>query len=211
MLRERVDLPDLVRTVVDTLKLFVERNRNALEVTCEGARDIETDGEKVRQIIRNLLDNACKFTQDGVVRLRVRARDGKLLIDVSDSGIGIPADQFDLLFEPFRQVDMGDARRFGGTGLGLAITKNLCQLLDGTIAVDSAPGAGARFRVEIPLSLATFESQAVIESRPLDPPHMHADAMLGPQRQGGFRNYPPVGRQGQMKFLENSRHDDHHF
>jgi signal transduction histidine kinase len=100
-----------------------------------------------------LLDNACKFTHDGAVRLRVCAGNGVLSIEVVDSGIGIPQDQLKLIFEPFRQVDMSDTRRYGGTGLGLAITKNVCQLLGGAIAVDSTPGVGSRFRVEIPLPI----------------------------------------------------------
>lgn len=85
--------------------------------------------------------------------LEVCGGEGGLIIEVTDSGIGIPADQLDLIFEPFRQGDMSDTRRYGGTGLGLAITKNVCQLLGGTIAVDSTPGSGSHFRVEIPLPL----------------------------------------------------------
>ncbi|CDI04802.1 putative Histidine kinase [Candidatus Competibacter denitrificans Run_A_D11] len=151
--REWVDLPRLVNEVVAALKLHAARNRNRVDVICEGLRRIELDDDKIRQILRNLLDNACKFTHDGAVRLRVRAGNGVLSIEVADSGIGIPQDQLKLIFEPFRQVDMSDTRRYGGTGLGLAITKNVCQLLGGAIAVDSTPGVGSRFRVEIPLPI----------------------------------------------------------
>ena len=151
--REWVDLPRLVNEVVAALKLHAARNRNRVDVICEGLRRIELDDDKIRQILRNLLDNACKFTHDGAVRLRVRAGNGVLSIEVVDSGIGIPQDQLKLIFEPFRQVDMSDTRRYGGTGLGLAITKNVCQLLGGAIAVDSTPGVGSRFRVEIPLPI----------------------------------------------------------
>lgn len=150
---EWVDLPRLVNEVVAALKLHAARNRNRVDVVCEGLRRIEIDDDKIRQILRNLLDNACKFTHDGAVRLRVRAGNGVLSIEVADSGIGIPQDKLKLIFEPFRQVDMSDTRRYGGTGLGLAITKNVCQLLGGTLAVDSAPGVGSRFRVEIPLPI----------------------------------------------------------
>ena len=151
---EWIELPRLVDEVVAALKLLAARNRNRVDVVCEGLERVELDGDKTRQIIRNLLDNACKFTQDGVVLLAVRSAADGLTIEVTDSGIGIPQDQFQLIFEPFRQVDMSDTRRYGGTGLGLAITKNVCQLLGGTIAVDSAPGVGSRFRVVIPLPVA---------------------------------------------------------
>ena len=148
---EEVDLPRLVDEVVAALKLHAARNRNRVDVICEGERHVEMDSDKLRQIVRNLLDNACKFTHDGTVRLQVRAGNGVLSIEVADSGIGIPEDQFQLIFEPFRQVDMSDTRRYGGTGLGLAITKSVCQLLGGTIAVDSTLGVGSRFWVAIPL------------------------------------------------------------
>ena len=155
VVREGVDLPLLVDEVVVALKLHAARHRNTVEVVCEGERQVEMDGDKLRQIVRNLLDNACKFTHDGAVRLRVRAGNGVLLIEVTDSGIGIPKDQFQLIFEPFRQVDMSDTRRYGGTGLGLAITKNVCQLLGGTITVDSTLGVGSRFRVVLPLPVVS--------------------------------------------------------
>jgi signal transduction histidine kinase len=147
---EEVELPLLVNQVVAALKLHAARNRNRVDVVCEGLERVELDGDKLRQIVRNLLDNACKFTHDGRIEIVVRCTDDVLVIEVTDSGIGIPADQLDLIFEPFRQVDMSAARRYGGTGLGLAITKNVCQLLGGTIAVDSTPGVGSRFRVVIP-------------------------------------------------------------
>lgn len=153
VVRERVDLPLLVDEVVVALKLHAARHRNTVEVVCAGERQVEMDGDKLRQIVRNLLDNACKFTHDGVVRLQVYAGNGVLAVEVTDSGIGIPADQLDLIFEPFRQVDMSDTRRYGGTGLGLAITKNVCQLLGGAITVASTPGVGSHFRVAIPLPL----------------------------------------------------------
>lgn len=150
---DEVDLPGLVDDVVAALKLHAVRNHNRVEVHCAGERWVAIDGDKLRQIIRNLLDNACKFTHDGAVQLQVGAGNGMLAVEVTDSGIGISADQLDLIFEPFRQVDMSDTRRYGGTGLGLAITKSVCQLLGGSITVASTLGVGSRFRVEIPLPI----------------------------------------------------------
>jgi signal transduction histidine kinase len=168
VVREKVELPRLVDEVVAALKLLAARNRNRVDVVCEGLERVELDGDKLRQIVRNLLDNACKFTHDGAVRLWVRAGNGVLSIEVTDSGIGIPQDQFPLIFEPFRQVDMSDTRRYGGTGLGLAITKNVCQLLGGAIAVDSTPGVGSRFRVVIPLPDASRLNEGSSAPEPPD-------------------------------------------
>lgn len=143
----------LVDEVVAVLKLLAARNRNRVDVVCEGIERVELDGDKMRQIIRNLLDNACKFTREGAVLLAVRSAADRLTIEVTDSGIGIPADQLDLIFEPFRQVDMSDTRRYGGTGLGLAITRNVCHLL-GDHHRDQYPWPGSCFRVVIPLPVA---------------------------------------------------------
>ena len=146
-----VDLAVLLDQVGSIIKPLAEGNRNRLDVICQGPPQVEMDEDKLRQIVRNLLANACKFTHDGAVWLRVRGAEDVLLIEVADSGIGIPENQLQAIFEPFRQVDMSDTRRYGGTGLGLAITKNVCQLLGGTITVESTPGRGSRFRVVVPL------------------------------------------------------------
>jgi len=151
---ERVDLSALLDQVVSVLKPLAERNHNRVEVVREGLPQVKIDRDKLRQIVRNLLDNACKFTHDGTVRLHVCAGNGVLAVEVTDSGIGIPADQLDLIFEPFRQVDMSDTRRYGGTGLGLAIARNVCRLLGGTLTVTSTLGQGSCFRVVIPLPVA---------------------------------------------------------
>ena len=112
---------------------------------------IVSDPERVHQIVRNLLSNAHKFTpQGGLVRLAVGPVNGGVLIEVDDSGIGIPADAQERIFDRFYQVDNTRTRHFGGTGLGLAIVKGLLDAMGGSIAVDSEPGRGARFRVFIP-------------------------------------------------------------
>lgn len=148
---ETVDLPALLDEVVALLKPLIERNGNRVEARFEGLRQVILDRDKTRQIVRNLLDNACKFTREGLVLLEVTCTRDELVIEVADCGIGIPADQLDLVFEPFRQADMSDSRRHGGTGLGLAITRSLCHLMGGTIVADSAPGVGTLFRAVIPL------------------------------------------------------------
>ncbi len=108
-----------------------------------------TDEDKVRQILLNLLSNAAKFTEEGSVTVRARREDEMLVIDVADTGIGIPAEAQQLIFEEFGQTEDGAMRQHGGTGLGLAITRQLAQLLGGDITVESTPGERCTFTVTI--------------------------------------------------------------
>ncbi|MCU0657178.1 MAG: ATP-binding protein [Polyangiaceae bacterium] len=114
---------------------------------------IVSDLARLRQVLVNLLSNAVKFTAQGSVSVRVQGRPlgahVELRFDVSDSGIGIPADRMDRLFQPFVQVDASTTREYGGTGLGLAISRALVELLGGKIWVDSQPGKGATFSFTI--------------------------------------------------------------
>jgi signal transduction histidine kinase/Tfp pilus assembly protein PilF/CheY-like chemotaxis protein len=119
---------------------------------------IEGDAARLRQITFNLLSNALKFTENGSVSVRATAHeDGaepRLVIEVVDTGIGIPADKHELIFESFRQVDAGTTRKFGGTGLGLAICRNLARAMHGDVTVRSEAGQGASFTLELPLMRA---------------------------------------------------------
>jgi adenylate cyclase len=104
-------------------------------------------------VLLNLLSNACKFTKQGEVALRVRkVADGRNWIEfaVSDTGIGMTAEQQAKLFEEFSQADSLTARRYGGTGLGLAITRKLARMMDGDVSVTSEPGKGSVFAVRLP-------------------------------------------------------------
>jgi HAMP domain-containing protein/CheY-like chemotaxis protein len=114
---------------------------------------IRTDAKRLRQILRNLLANAFKFTEAGRVSfiiMRASGREGMLAFQVSDTGIGIPADQHRLIFEAFQQADGASNRRYPGTGLGLAISRELAQLLGGEIRVESTVGMGSTFTVYLP-------------------------------------------------------------
>jgi signal transduction histidine kinase/CheY-like chemotaxis protein len=116
------------------------------------------DGLRVRQVASNLLSNAVKFTEQGVVRLDVDVREGQVILAVADTGVGIPADRLDQVFDSFVQADAGITRAYGGTGLGLAICRDLTHQMGGRIDLRSTPGAGTTFTVALPLERA----QAVV-------------------------------------------------
>ena len=150
--------------VEDVVALFAERARSkglaiALQVEAGVPCGVCGDPVRLRQILTNLLSNAIKFTERGRVGIRVRRLDAptglRLRIEVHDTGIGIPADRLESIFEPFTQADVSTARRFGGTGLGLAIVRRLVQLMGGEVFAQSRAGIGSTFVVELTLGIAS--------------------------------------------------------
>ena len=148
-----VELAPLIDEVIGTAGQLAEQNQNRLLVEAQdnlGALTI--DAMRLRQILLNLLSNACKFTKAGEVTLRARRvadrRDGVEFV-VSDTGIGMTAEQLAKLFEEFSQAEAATAQRFGGTGLGLAITRKLARMMDGDVTVTSEPGKGSAFTVRL--------------------------------------------------------------
>ena len=127
------------------------------------------DADRLKQILGNLLSNAIKFTHSGSVRVEIDAPEGlhALVLKVSDTGIGIPAEKQTNLFEKFVQVDNSATRRFGGSGLGLAICRELTTMMAGSIGVTSAEGAGSVFQVVLPLSRSDAPALQVSGRRPM--------------------------------------------
>jgi adenylate cyclase len=156
---ESVSIPPLVEEVIGTARPLAEQNKNRLSVECPSdLPSIEADAMRVRQILLNLLSNACKFTKDGsiilqVVRVVHQGQDC-IAFAVADSGIGMTPEQMERLFEEFSQGDAATARQYGGTGLGLAITRRLCQMMGGDVSVSSEVGKGTTFTVRLPVAAA---------------------------------------------------------
>ena len=182
-----VALAETVESLTKTLGPLAEQKRLAFGASVEpGApAQIETDAQRLGQILNNLLSNAIKFTETGEVALRVSAGpDGTVAFSVRDTGVGIPAHQQELIFEAFRQADGSTHRKYGGTGLGLSISRDLARLLGGDITVASAPGEGSVFTLVLP---AVFRGRAPVDlarrrepaARPA-PPRGVPDALLRP-------------------------------
>jgi signal transduction histidine kinase len=108
------------------------------------------DSDRLHQVLVNLVGNAVKFTDQGVVAIAVWGDEDRLAIEVKDTGVGIAPEHLPLIFDEFRQADSSATRRFGGTGLGLAIAKKLAEAQDGTITVESRLGAGSTFTLWLP-------------------------------------------------------------
>ena len=168
---EEFEAGEMLDAVVATARPLVEKNGNRFEVvTPPDLGSLRTDLTKLRQILLNLLSNAAKFTENGVVRLeasRSLTESGQSLLTfrVSDSGIGIAPEKLKQIFEPFTQASRAVSRKFGGTGLGLALSRRFAHIMGGEIEVESQLGAGSTFTVQIPAFFASRrENSAEAES-----------------------------------------------
>jgi signal transduction histidine kinase len=152
---ESFDVAEMLSEVESVAQALAQKNANQLVIVCPpdiGA--MHSDVTKVRQVIFNLLSNALKFTQNGRVTVALRRLDGgpaeRIEITITDTGIGMTPEQMGRLFRAYAQADASTARRFGGTGLGLTIVKQFCELLGGDVTVDSTPGVGTSFTLQLP-------------------------------------------------------------
>ncbi len=126
---------------------------------------VRTDPLRVQQILFNLLSNAVKFTHDGEIVLAVDWDGARLVVAVSDTGCGIPADRLGQIFNSFEQADVGTTRRYGGTGLGLSISRKLAELMGGSLSAESVVGQGSTFTLSLPV--AAIEGAAAKPARPV--------------------------------------------
>ena len=141
----------LVREVIDTTRQLVEAGGNTLAVSANSLPMALGDPTKLRQCLFNLVSNAAKFTQNGVISVEACATDNFLNFKIKDTGIGMNDAQMAKIFEPFVQADESTTRKFGGTGLGLAITRKLARLMGGEAEVVSKLGLGSTFSLSVAL------------------------------------------------------------
>jgi PAS domain S-box-containing protein len=194
---ESFELQTLIDNVLDTIYPLIEDKNNHLQLDYAGdPHSMHADLTKVRQVLFNLLSNACKFTENGSISLTIapvtlehRSRalaqysslqytDSSLatpetamvFFRVSDTGIGMSPDQVEHLFEAFNQGDASTTRKYGGTGLGLAISRRFCQMMGGDITVESMPGAGSTFTVYLPTTVSPSEEQDDQDTNGMLPP-----------------------------------------
>jgi len=152
---ESVDLDILINEVVGTIHPLIEEKANTLKVEVpKKIGDMQTDMIKLRQMLLNLLSNAAKFTEQGIICLQISHQTCKdeewVIFSVSDNGIGMTEEQQDKLFQPFTQADASTTRQYGGTGLGLTITKKFTEMMGGNIQLESQFGQGSAFTISLP-------------------------------------------------------------
>ncbi len=171
--RSIVNVGALARDVISIVQPLAAQRKNTLKLDCPVyVSPIETDSGKLRQVLYNLLANACKFTEHGAIVLSVQLDDAadQICFAISDTGIGISPEQMDRLFQPFVQADTSTTRRYGGTGLGLALSLQLCALLGGALSVSSELGVGSIFTVRIPTDSQPHDDLALAEyTHAIDP------------------------------------------
>jgi PAS domain S-box-containing protein len=166
---EDFDIADMIDDAASTVTALVEKNNNTLAISLEeDLGSMHADLTKVRQMVFNLVSNAAKFTSDGKVGIEgsTMEKDGEpfVRLAVTDTGIGIPEDKLDHIFEEFSQADSSTTRNYGGTGLGLALVRKFAQMMGGDVLVESVPGEGSSFILEIPARVIEKEEGATTTS-----------------------------------------------
>ncbi len=164
MVSEDFEVKSMLDEVATMVQPLAKKNTNTLTVDCaEDVGQMHADSTRVRQIVFNLLSNACKFTEDGTVTVTVRreaaAGSDYLSFAVADTGIGISEEQMARLFQEFSQADASTTRKYGGTGLGLTISQRLCKLMGGDIAVESEPNVGTTFTATLPANIPDIREE----------------------------------------------------
>jgi CheY-like chemotaxis protein len=180
---ETFDVPPMIRQIVSTLEPAAVKNANIIEVhIAESLGAMRADVTKVRQVLVNLVSNACKFTDSGTISVSAEpmSMDGQewIRFGVRDTGIGITAKQRQQLFQEFAQADTSISRKYGGTGLGLAISHRFVQMMNGYINVESEPGKGSTFTVVLPVEVSIEGQEAPHTEAPSEAVDPRKDAQV---------------------------------
>src|SRR6201999_3151252 len=198
---EAVAIAGVVDGLVKTFQPTADQNRLKFSCSIEPGvpEKIETDPQRLGQILKNLLSNAFKFTEKGEVALRVFSpKEGCVAFAVRDTGLGIAPHQQEVIFEAFRQADGSIHRKFGGTGLGLSISRDLAALLGGAITVQSALGEGSVFTLTLPLTFSPGEPEAQTQrarkSEPVVPNNAAPQVPAAPPTEDDRHAITPGGR-----------------
>ncbi len=173
---EVFDVPRLLSELIDTVTPLARQNHNTIQIDLpDELGTICADQMRLRQVLLNLLSNACKFTESGTVTLSVATAGHEetgesdshsvMTFAIHDTGIGMTPDQMQKLFTPFTQADESTTRKYGGTGLGLAITRRLCQIMGGDVTVESTYGQGSTFTVTLPTNVCLINPQQRMQHR----------------------------------------------
>jgi len=205
-----------LREIVEVVLMFSQSLKGSKDVQLINAIDSNlspalADENRLQQILYNLVGNAIKFTEEGKIVIAAKTEDEHLMISVSDSGIGIPKNKLDRIFEAFEQAEGSTARDYGGTGLGLAVTKNLVELHYGKIWAESVQGLGSQFIFTLPIakepaSKIPQQSTLVNNLTSTDSPASSTDiSTTAPTSQGEFKvlvvDDEPVNRQVLLNHL----------
>ena len=180
---ELFSIAPLVEDIAATVRPMAEKNGNEVHVECPpgaGAGSMIADTTRVRQALLNLASNAVKFTEKGQVWIAVERRTGtagdRVVFTVKDTGIGMTPEQIGRLFQDFEQADASTTRRYGGTGLGLAISRRFCRMMGGDVTVQSTPGVGSTFTIELPATGAAGATEEAPRQQLMRKPPVAANA-----------------------------------
>jgi signal transduction histidine kinase len=169
---ETVNIKSLLEEISSTVSPLVKQRNNTLVVECDSnLTSMYSDVMKVRQVLINLLGNACKFTENGQITLKVQLlsdhNGSNVIFKIMDTGIGIKPESLGTLFKAFTQEDNSTTRTYSGTGLGLSICQHMCILLGGDIDVQSTVGKGSCFTVTLPVEFKQSRSLRLVQDKPL--------------------------------------------
>ncbi|TYQ24611.1 response regulator [Pseudanabaena sp. UWO310] len=193
---DNFDLPMLVWETCKTIEPLLSKNSNQIHIECDRQLgSIRTDMTRLRQVLLNILSNACKFTKSGEITIKVNrlnSLQGEIFyFTITDTGIGISPENLQNLFQPFNQADSSTTRQYGGTGLGLAISRRLCQMMGGDIHVESELGKGSTFTICLPTDCEKLtQSPLKPPQDPLLPPVSPEYSVLNPANSD--ESYPSI-------------------